>query len=78
MDYQDFENWADLANAVVLQAVEDYRETCRALERRCPGRTGLERRKESLERFFLSGWFRKLSALDGKELLQSIQKEMQV
>ena len=74
MDYDDLNNWADLANAVILQAVQDYREVCLTLKRR-PDRRKLLNRKQSLERFFLSGWFKKLSALDGKTLLESLKKE---
>ena len=74
MDYEDLNNWADLANAVILQAVQDYRETCRILKSH-PDRKALLKRKKSLERFFLSGWFKKLSALDGKTLLETVKKE---
>ena len=77
MDERNLENWADLANAVIVQAAEDYRETCRILKHR-PGQKKMQQRKKSLERFFLSGWFRKLSALDGKRLLEAIKKEMNV
>ena len=77
MDYEDLNNWADLANAVVLQAVQDYRDACVILKYR-PDLRKQQKRKKSLERFFLSGWFRKLTPLDGKTLLESLQKELSV
>lgn len=77
MDYEDLNNWADLANAVVLQASQDYREVSLMLKYR-PNQRRLLKQKETLECFFLSGWFKKLSGLDGEALLKSIQKEMSV
>lgn len=59
--------YENLANAVVLQAVKDYR---RAL--RCAGRTPL---RSELERFFRSGWYRQLTELDGEYLMRKLQEE---
>ena len=66
--------WNDLANAVILQAVEDYRRVCRSL-RRDPRRSGAAEAKASLEAFFASRWFRTLTAVDGNELLEKIREE---
>ena len=65
--------WEDLANAVVLQAVEDYERACRALRRR-PDLRERAAEKRSLERFFRSRWFRTLSPLTFEELKRN--KEM--
>ena len=65
--------WEDLANAVVLQAIEDYGEACRALRRRPDLKIRAER-KRSLERFFSSRWFHTLSALEILPILQKIGK----
>ncbi len=65
--------WEDLANAIILQAVEDYRDACEALRRR-PDLRFQEKRKRSLEQFFRSRWFHMLSALDADSLLEEIRK----
>ncbi len=65
--------WEDLANAVVLQAVEDYREACRTLRKR-PDLKKAEKRRRSLERFFASRWCRLLSAAEIGPLLEKIRE----
>jgi len=67
--------WQDLANAVILQAIEDYRLLCGKLRFR-PWLAGAARAKRELEEFFLSRWFRTLTTLDGQELLASLRREM--
>ena len=58
--------YEDLANAIILQAVQDYR------------RTNNKRALEDLERFFLSDWFSVLTSIDGSRLLQELRKEKRV
>ena len=55
--------WQELANAVVLQAVEDFRmsEDPRDLE--------------ALEQFFRSPWFGALTSLDPEYLITELRKE---
>ncbi len=65
--------WEDLANAVVLQALEDYREACRRLRRR-PNLKIAAAQKRSLERFFRSRWFHTLSDLEIQPILEQIRK----
>ena len=59
--YED--NWKELANAIVLQAVVDYRmsEDPRDLK--------------VLERFFRSEWFALLTGLDPEYLITELRKE---
>ena len=59
--YED--NWKELANAIVLQAVVDYRmsEDPRDLK--------------MLEQFFKSPWFAALTSLDPKYLITELRKE---
>ncbi|UKI35149.1 MAG: hypothetical protein L6V93_13015 [Clostridiales bacterium] len=56
------ENIELLANAIILQAVKDYRHTyspqCRA----------------EIKRFFRSEWFRALTRLDGENAYNKIRK----
>ena len=72
---EDSNCWQDLANAVILQAIEDYRLVCGKLRFR-PGLTESALEKRELEAFFLSRWFRTLTTLDGQELLASLRREM--
>ena len=69
--------WENLANAIILQAVDDYRDACEALRRR-PDLQVQAKRKRSLEHFFRSGWFHTLSALDVEPLLEEIRKGEQI
>ena len=57
------ENIELLANAIILQAVKDYRHTyspqCRA----------------EIKRFFRSDWFKVLTRLDGKMIIKRLEQE---
>ena len=63
-----------LAEAIILQAVEDYRHATNRLKK-TPNDVRLLNRKAEIEAFFLSGWFRVLTQLNGKKLLQRLQAE---
>lgn len=52
-----------LANAIVEQAVIDYR-----------GTEDLRARRK-IERFFLSDWFKVLTKIDGRRLVTELRKE---
>ena len=62
MDYLYRENYEKLAQAIILQAVRDYRNGC--YQTRC-----------SIERFFRSEWFMVLTNLDGETLIKRLRKE---
>ena len=53
----------ELANAIVLQAVKDYRLTDDEAE------------LAEIERFFRSGWFGVLSKVDPEYLIRNLRKE---
>lgn len=65
-----------LGNAVVLQAVKDYRDAVKKLSH---GRknTAAEDTKKECERFFKSSHFNIFTSLDGKVLLSQLEKEVQ-
>ena len=63
-----------LAEAIILQAVEDYRHATNRLKK-TPDDVRLQNRKTEIEAFFLSGWFRVLTQLNGKKLLNRLQAE---
>lgn len=57
------ENWQALANAIVLQAVIDYRMSEDPRDR------------EKIEDFFRSDWFGVLTRLDPEALIAELRKE---
>lgn len=65
-----------LGNAVVLQAVKDYRDAVKKLSH---GRknTAAEDTKKECEGFFKSSHFNIFTSLDGKVLLSQLEKEVQ-
>ena len=64
-----------LGNAVVLQAVKDYREAVHKLSRGKKN-TNAESTKQECERFFKSPYFNVFTQLDGKSLLSQLEKEV--
>ena len=68
--------YENLANAVVLQAVKDYRDAAGKLSR---GKRNImaEQRKTECEVFFKSQYFNVFTALDGNELLSQLEKEVE-
>ena len=65
--------WENLGNAVVLQALEDYRDTCLRLRKR-PDLKSQEKRRRSLERFFSSRWCARLTGMDVKKIVNEMKK----
>ena len=63
-----------LANAIVIQATEDYRRALRRL-RRDPRHKDSLILKDSCERFFRSQWYGVLTDADGEMLMQRIREE---
>lgn len=55
--------YEELANAIVLQAVKDYRMT------------DDEKELKEIERFFRSGWFGVLTKVDPDLLIKQLRKE---
>ena len=68
--------YENLANAVVLQAVKDYRDAAGKLSR---GKKNImaEQRKTEGEGFFKSQYFNVFTDLDGNALLSQLEKEVE-
>ncbi len=66
--------YENLANGIVLRAVDDYRDALRDL-RVNPSYPDALRTVSEVERFFRSGWFSVLTSVDGLVLLEKLQKE---
>lgn len=66
-----------LANAIILQAVRDWRGAMVRLRKRPNNRDAQDIVNET-ERFFHSGWFGVLTKLDGDTLLEKLKEEYPV
>ena len=66
--------YQELANAVVMQAVKDWRSAVRAL-RKDPNDSEAAEMMEDCESFFCSSWFTALTDADGSYILQKLKEE---
>lgn len=71
----DITNYENLANAIILQAVKDYRMALKSLKANPRNRTAMAD-KDEIKRFFRSGWFSVLTSVDGEMLIRSLQMEV--
>ena len=67
--------YENLANAIILQAVKDYRMALKSLKVNSRNRTA-QADKAEIERFFRSQWYSALTSVDGEMLIRSLQKEV--
>lgn len=67
-------NIEDLANAIIIQAVKDYRKFLNILSRN-PNNKEAYKEMRRIERFFCSRWFSVLSDLNGKQLIKQIKED---
>ena len=63
--------YEELANAIILQAVKDYREALRLLSMN-PNDKSAKRDQRNIERFFRSEWFSILSDLPKPRLFRPL------
>lgn len=64
--------YENLTNAIILQAVDDYRKLIREdLDTQYIKRNTIK----EIEEFFLSEWFSMLAKADGKTILNRLKKE---
>ena len=68
--------YENLANAIVEQAVTDYRRARAKLAKDAEDVMALKMRRET-ERFFHSAWFGQLPSIDGECLLQKLEGEFE-
>ena len=66
--------YENLAQAIVLNAVKDYRKALHRLKHH-PKSAPAIKMKVECEQFFLSGWFCELCTLDGEELIRKLKEE---
>lgn len=68
--------YENLANAIILQAVKDYRKALKALKTNPKSRSA-KADKNTLERFFRSQWYTCLTSVDGEMLIEKLQEEVE-
>ena len=66
--------WEDLANAVIVQAVEDYLAAHRTLQKFPGNYTALLTQKEVLE-FLKSRWYRNLTSVDPSVIVRHLENQ---
>jgi len=66
--------YENLANAIILQAVKDYRAARKKLKKRKKNEDA-KLMAEGCESFFRSDWFATLTSIDGEMLLNKLQEE---
>ena len=69
--------YQNLANAIILLAVKDYKTILRCPMRK-PRNQDAQREKKRLERFFFSQWSGVLTDLDPKRLISAVMKQMRI
>ena len=69
------EPYQNLANAIILMAVKDYRDALKKLKKR-PNYGPAKDMKNEVERFFHSDWYRELTSVDGNVLIKNLQMEV--
>ncbi len=68
-------NYEDLANAIILEAVDNYRMVVKCL-RLNPSNRELIAEREEIEDFFRSPWFSSLTNVNGKKLIIVLNMEV--
>ena len=67
--------YENLANAVIAQAAEDYRRLLKRVKKNPANREALDEALQ-VERFFRSGWYQRLTNVDGEFLIRKLQEDI--
>ena len=67
--------YQNLANAIVLFAVKDYRDALKRLKKKPNNKLAADER-DDIERFFRSGYFAILTEIDPEYLIDRLNKEV--
>ena len=73
----DKEAWEDLANAIILSAVRDYKRALLHLKRN-PESQSARRAVEREEQFFYSSWFEVLTDIDPSYLIRKMKEMVEI
>lgn len=69
------DKYEDLANAIVITAVKDYRDVLKKLKKH-PNSNYLKHTKNEIERFFRSKWYSVLTDIDPEFLIEKLNEEV--
>ena len=72
----NYDPYEELANAIIIQACEDYKRAYNCYLRRNGKAKKTEKQLAELEEFFLSDWYKKLTEVDGEELMKRLREEV--
>ena len=64
-----------LANAIILQAVSDYRVALKKIKANPRNKDAIDEALQ-IEKFFHSGWYGVLTCVDGEYLIKRLQEEI--
>ena len=67
--------YTELANAIIIQAVKDYRKALKTLKR-YPRYEPAKAVVAEVEEFFRSEWYRTLTSVDADMLMTKIRREI--
>lgn len=67
--------YEQLANAIILQAVKDYRYALKRIKMNPANKTAMADAMEC-ERFFRSDWYCALTSVDGEYLINRLREEV--
>jgi len=69
------EPYQNLANAIVVQAVKDYRNALKRLKKHPSSKTALFTKRD-VERFFSSDWYTSLTTVEPEMLIRKVKEEV--
>lgn len=72
------DGYQNLANAIVLQAVRDFRKCAKVVKRRGYGSKEAVNEMRSIVEFIKSSWFKTLTNIDPDYLLEKLKEEVEV
>ena len=64
-----------LANAIILNAVANYRAALKKVKRNPKSKAAIDEALQ-LEKFFRSSWYQQLTSIDGEFLIRKLQDEI--
>ena len=67
--------YENLANAVIAQAAEDYRAALKKIKAHPKNKDAIDEALR-IERFFRSGWYQRLTNVDGEFLIRKLQENI--
>lgn len=70
----EFEPYENLANAIIISAVRDYRAAGKRLRKHPDSRLAADEIK-TIEKFFFSPWFQVLTDMDPEFLVERLRAE---